>query len=93
MSRLSIYTKDEAQKTVEGLYKDVERRIQASQPGICPIDLSVSFLHICRSQSCGKCVPCRVGLVRLEEEIQKILDGNGTMETLDVIEKTAEGIY
>ena len=51
MSRLSIYTKDEAQKTVEGLYKDVERRIQASQPGICPIDLSVSFLHQYNLQS------------------------------------------
>ena len=54
MSRLSIVTKSRSQETVEELYKDVERRIQASQPGLCPVDLAKSFLHICHSQSCGK---------------------------------------
>ena len=34
MSRLSIFTKDGAEKTVESLYKDLERRITASQPAI-----------------------------------------------------------
>ena len=34
MSRLIIVTENEAQKTVEGLYRDLERRIQASQPGL-----------------------------------------------------------
>jgi len=40
MSRLSIITKDRAQATVEVLYKDLERRIIASPPGLCPIDLA-----------------------------------------------------
>ncbi len=43
MSRLSIITKDKAQATVEVLYKDLERRIIASPPGLCPIDLASSF--------------------------------------------------
>jgi len=43
MSRLSIITKDKAQATVESLYKDLERRIVASPPGLCPIDLASSF--------------------------------------------------
>ena len=86
MSRLSIVTRNRAQETVEELYKDVERRIQASQPGLCPVDLARSFLHICHSQSCGKCVPCRVGLGQLESLLNDVLEGNATLETLDVIE-------
>ena len=43
MSRLIIVTENEAQKTVEGLYRDLERRIQASQPGLCPVDLAEAF--------------------------------------------------
>ena len=93
MSRLTMVTESTAQKTVEGLYKDIERRITASQPGICPVNLSVAFLHICRSQSCGKCVPCRVGLMRLEELIQKVLDGKADLSILDTIETTAQGIF
>lgn len=93
MSRISIFTTNKAQETVETLYKDLERRIQASQPGLCPVDLAASFLHICHSQSCGKCVPCRVGLGQLESLIDSVLDGTATMETLDVIEQTADSIY
>ncbi len=93
MSRLSIVTKNQAQTTVEGLYKDMERRIQASPPGLCPLDLAVSFLHICHSQSCGKCVPCRIGLKRLEEMISDVLNGRADMETIGQIESTAESIY
>lgn len=93
MSRLSIVTKNRSQETVEELYKDAERRIQASQPGLCPVDLAKSFLHICHSQSCGKCTPCRIGLGQLENIIEKILSGKGELCDLDVLEKTAESIF
>lgn len=93
MSRLSIVTKNNAQKTVEDLYKDLERRIQASQPGLCPVDLAEAFLHLCHAQSCGKCVPCRVGLGQLESLIESVLQGTAEMSTIDLIEKTAESIY
>ena len=66
MSRLTIITQDRARSTVEALYKDMERRIVASQPGLCPVDLASSFLRMCHAQSCGKCVPCRVGLGQLQ---------------------------
>ena len=93
MSRLSITTKNQAQTTVETLYKDLERRIDASQPGLCPVDLAASFVHMCHTQSCGKCTPCRIGLGQLENLMNKVLDGEAEEETLDVIEKTAEGIF
>ena len=93
MSRLSLFSANQAQQTVEELYKDIERRIQAAQPGLCPVDLAVTFLHISHSQSCGKCVPCRIGLGQLEQLIDSVLNGSATLETLDVIERTAESIY
>lgn len=43
MNRLYIKSHDTAQKTMEGLYKDLERRIIASPPGQCPVDLTASF--------------------------------------------------
>lgn len=93
MSRLSITTKNQAQMTVETLYKDLERRIDASQPGLCPVDLAASFVHMCHAQSCGKCTPCRIGLGQLENLMNKVLDGDADDETLKVIEDTAEGIF
>ena len=35
MSRLELPTPSKAQLVVEGLYKDLERRIEASPPGLC----------------------------------------------------------
>lgn len=93
MSRLSIHTKDRAQITVESLYSDLERRIVASPPGLCSVDLVCSFVKMCLAQSCGKCVPCRVGLAQLARLFENVLDGSADMETLDVIRLTAEGIY
>ncbi len=93
MSRLSITTKNQAQTTVETLYKDLERRIDASQPGLCPVDLAASFVHMCHTQSCGKCTPCRIGLGQLENLMNKVLDGDADEETLAAIEDTAEGIF
>lgn len=93
MSRLSIITQDRAQATVESMYKDLEKRITASPPGLCPIDLCASFLKMAHAQTCGKCVPCRIGLGQLESLLEDVLDGKGTLETIDLIEKTARSIY
>ena len=92
MSRLNINTPNAAQQVVEGLYRDVERRIIASPPGLCPVDLSASFLKMCHAQTCGKCVPCRVGLGALSQLLEDVLDGKATLDTIDLIERTARAI-
>ena len=48
---------------------------------------------MCHAQSCGKCVPCRVVLGQLENLLEDVLDGNATLETIDLIEKTAKTIF
>ena len=92
MSRLDIKTPSRAQTVVDGLYRDVERRIAASPPGLCPVDMALSFLRLFHAQTCGKCVPCRVGLGQLADMMERVLDGTATEETLQLLEKTAETI-
>ena len=93
MSRLKISTKDQAQSTMDSMYKDLERRIIAAPPGLCPVDVTRSFIRMCLAQSCGKCVPCRAGLRQLAYLFDDILHGDATEETVEVIRKTAKGIY
>ena len=92
MSRLDINTPSQAQTVVDNLYRDIERRIAASPPGLCPVDMALSFLTLCHAQTCGKCVPCRVGLQQLKTLIGSVLDGDADLATVDLIERTAEMI-
>lgn len=92
MSRLYIKAQTQAQAVVDELYLSIENRIAASPPGLCPVDMALNFLNLCHAQTCGKCVPCRVGLGQLSSMIQKVLDGTATENTLNLIESTAKVI-
>ncbi len=92
MSRLSLETPNKAQTVVEGLYQDLERRIAASPPGLCPVDISLGFLRLCHAQTCGKCSPCRIGLGQLAQLMDDVLSERATLETIDLIEQTARTI-
>lgn len=92
LSRLSIETLSGAQAVLNHLNQDMERRINASQPGLCPVDMSLNFLRLCHAQTCGKCVPCRVGLNQLAVLIEQVLDRTATLQTIDLIEETAQVI-
>ena len=92
MSRLEIMSPTRARIVMEGLYKDLERRIESSPPGLCPVDMARAFLELCHAQTCGKCVPCRIGLGQLNQLIRDVLNGKATMDTLYLMEKTALSI-
>ena len=92
MSRLSVASADKVNSTTEQLMKEFTQRIVANPPGVCPVDMQLAFLKVCHAQTCGKCVPCRVGLGQLERLLEKVLDNEATMETLELIEETAENI-
>lgn len=85
-------TATKAQRVIEDLYKDLERRIIASPPGLCPVDMASAFLKLCHAQTCGKCVPCRVGLAQLQLLLEDVLEGRAELSTIDLIEKTAQNI-
>ena len=93
MSRLQLQTESRAETVVELLYRDMERRIAASPPGVCPVDLTHALVKMTQVQTCGKCTPCRVGLERLSELLHKVVAGKGNMEDLETLERLAHIIY
>ena len=92
LSRLDIMTPSRAQTVIDGLYRDVERRIAASPPGLCPVDLAMNFLNLCHAQTCGKCVPCREGTKRMLEILTRIENNEGSLEDLDLLEELSHTI-
>jgi NADP-reducing hydrogenase subunit HndC len=53
----------------------------------CMVDIAKFFLEFTVDESCGKCVPCRIGTKRLLEILEKITSGNGEMEDLDLLKE------
>ena len=92
MSRLSVVSTDKVNSTTEKLMKEFTQRIIANPPGVCPVDMQLAFLKVCHAQTCGKCVPCRIGLGILEELLESVLNNTATMDTLELIEHTAVNI-
>ncbi|MCL2089425.1 MAG: NADH-quinone oxidoreductase subunit NuoF [Oscillospiraceae bacterium] len=58
----------------------------------CMVDMARFFLDFTVEESCGKCSPCRIGTHRLLEILDKIIEGNGTLEDLDKMEQLCHHI-
>jgi len=58
----------------------------------CMVDVARYFLNFTVEESCGKCVPCRIGLKRLHEVLTKITEGDGTPELIEFLGKMSETI-
>lgn len=52
----------------------------------CMVEFAKYFLTFASTESCGKCVPCRIGAQRLLEVLTRITEGNGTSADLEEIE-------
>ena len=55
----------------------------------CVVDVARYFISFTQQESCGKCVPCRVGTKWMMDILDKIKSGNGTMADLDKLEELA----
>ena len=53
----------------------------------CMVDVARFFIEFVQEESCGKCVPCRVGTKRMLEILQRICDGKGEMEDIQRLEE------
>jgi NADH-quinone oxidoreductase subunit F len=56
---------------------------------VCVVDSARSFMQLMSDESCGKCVPCRIGTKRMLEILERITGGVGTMEDLAQLESLA----
>ena len=55
----------------------------------CMVDVAKYFMDFCRDESCGKCVPCRVGTTQLWMLLDLITRGRATMADLERLERLA----
>ena len=56
----------------------------------CMVEFARYFLTFASAESCGKCVPCRLGGQRLLEVLTRITNGEGSLEDLDEIERISK---
>jgi NADH:ubiquinone oxidoreductase subunit F (NADH-binding) len=53
----------------------------------CMVDVAKFFMDFTRDESCGKCIPCRVGTTQLHGLLERISEGKGRMEDLETLER------
>ena len=53
----------------------------------CMVDVSKYFLEFLKEESCGKCVPCREGIPRMLEILDRITQGNGVDGDIELLEE------
>ena len=58
----------------------------------CMVEFARFFLTFAAAESCGKCVPCRMGGKRLLEVLTRITTGQGRLEDLKLIREIAAGM-
>ena len=58
----------------------------------CMVNIAKFYLEFTVEESCGKCTPCRIGNMRMLEILNKITDGEGTLEDLEKLENLAATI-
>ena len=58
----------------------------------CMVDMARFFLEFCTSESCGKCPPCRVGTFLMLDILNRITQGEGKEEDIDVLEEMSEEV-
>lgn len=54
------------------------------------VDVARFFMEFCMTESCGKCVPCRVGTVHMYNILTKIYEGKGTPRDLELLEELCD---
>jgi NADH-quinone oxidoreductase subunit F len=58
----------------------------------CMVDVAKYFLEFLMDESCGKCVPCRLGISRMLEIVTDITEGRGRPEQIDLLKELAETV-
>jgi bidirectional [NiFe] hydrogenase diaphorase subunit len=58
----------------------------------CMVDVARYFMEFCMTESCGKCIPCRVGTAQMLNLLERITRGEGTPEGLALLEELCETV-
>jgi NADH:ubiquinone oxidoreductase subunit F (NADH-binding)/(2Fe-2S) ferredoxin len=58
----------------------------------CMVDVAKFFLDFLIDESCGKCIPCRLGLKRMREILEEISTGRGSLADLEELQSLSEAV-
>lgn len=58
----------------------------------CMVNVAQYFLRFTQAESCGKCVPCRIGTKRMLEIMERITSGKGVEDDIDRLRRLGEDI-
>jgi bidirectional [NiFe] hydrogenase diaphorase subunit len=56
----------------------------------CMVDVARYFMDFCMTESCGKCVPCRVGTVHLHDLLRRMTEGRASLADLDLLQELCD---
>ncbi len=56
----------------------------------CMVDVAKYFMEFCKSESCGKCIPCRAGTDQMHALLTKICSGEATLDDLALLERLCD---
>ncbi len=54
------------------------------------VDMAAFFMDFCKTESCGKCVPCRVGTAQMHHLLTRIAAGEATLSDLELLEELCD---
>jgi len=58
----------------------------------CMVDIARFFLNFCQEESCGKCIPCRIGTKRMLEVLTRITEGRGEAADIELLQEMGAAI-
>ena len=89
MARLSVAPRAKDDAKFATFLDEYERRVEATPPGMCAVAMQLDLLRAGGCQTCGKCVPCREGIVHIETLLEEVLAFDAEPDALDEIRAQA----
>ena len=89
MARLSVAPRAKDDAKFATFLDEYERRVEATPPGMCAVAMQLDLLRAGGCQTCGKCVPCREGIARIEMLLEEVLAFDAEPNALDEIRAQA----
>lgn len=91
-ARLTLDRTSAAQTALEQSYEKARAFIAIASSGIPALEACSAMARLYQVQTCGKCVPCRIGTEQIIKKLDHICNGSCTRKDLDVLRKTATAI-
>lgn len=92
MSRQQILRDSSMEISMKDLHQIGIRGSNVAAAGNCPVSQCAAYARQCLAQSCGKCVPCRIGLARAAEMLERIEVGDGQASDIKELKNLLESI-